>query len=51
MVKAQLAAATGQSQVIESTVDPVPYRSDEIYVQRSGKVGHDVRIHRDDEHR
>lgn len=50
MVKAQLAAATGQAQTIESTIDPVPYQADEIYVQRGGKVGHDVRIHRDDDH-
>ncbi len=48
MTKAQLAASTGIAQPIESTMEPVPYRPDEIYVQRGGKAGHDVRIHRDD---
>jgi predicted dehydrogenase len=50
MVKAQVAASTGQAQTIESTIDPVPYRPDDIYVQRGGKVGHDIRVrrHRDD---
>lgn len=50
MVKAQLAASSGQAQTIDSTIDPVPYRPDDIYVQRGGKVGHDIRIrrHRDD---
>ena len=50
MVKAQLAASTGQAQTIDSTTDSVPYRPDDIYVQRGGKVGHDLRVrrHRDD---
>lgn len=48
MVKAQVAASTGMAQTIESTTEPIPYRPEEIYVQRGGKVGHDVRIHRDD---
>ena len=50
MVKAQLAASTGQAQTIDSTIDAVPYRADDIYVQRGGKVGHDIRVrrHRDD---
>lgn len=50
MVKAQLAASSGMAQTIESTVEPIPYAPEEIYVQRGGKVGHDVRIHRDDDH-
>ena len=50
MVKAQLAATSGVTQTVSSTVGPVPYDPAEIYVQRSGKVGHDYRIrrHRDD---
>ena len=50
MTKAQIAATTGEAQMISSTVDPVPYDVDAIYVQRGGKVGHDYRIrrHRED---
>ena len=50
MVKAQLAAASGEAQTVSSTVDPLPYDPGTIYVQRGGKVGHDYRIrrHRDD---
>ncbi|MDE0495588.1 MAG: Gfo/Idh/MocA family oxidoreductase [Acidimicrobiaceae bacterium] len=50
MVKAQVAAASGETQTVSSTVDPLPYDPGEIYVQRGGKVGHDYRIrrHRDD---
>ncbi|MYA85394.1 MAG: Gfo/Idh/MocA family oxidoreductase [Acidimicrobiaceae bacterium] len=50
MVKARLAAVSGETQAVSSTVDPVPYDPEAIYVQRGGKVGHDYRIrrHRDD---
>ncbi len=50
MVKAQLAASSGEVQTVSSTIDPVPYDPEAIYVQRGGKVGHDYRIrrHRDD---
>ena len=46
MVKAQMAAASGETQTVSSTIDPLPYDADAIYVQRSGKVGHDHRIRR-----
>ena len=51
MVKAQLAAASGEAQTVSSTIDPLPYDPGTIYVQRGGKVGHDYRIrrHRDDQ--
>jgi predicted dehydrogenase len=50
MVKAQVAASSGVAQAIDSTFDGIPYRTDDIYVQRGGKVGHDIRIrrHRED---
>ena len=50
MDKAQLAAASGETQTVSSTVEPLPYDPDAIYVQRGGKAGHDYRIrrHRDD---
>ena len=50
MLKAQLAASSGATQTVLSTVDPLPYDPEAIYVQRGGKVGHDNRIrrHRDD---
>ena len=50
MVKAQLAATSSETQTVSSTIDPVPYDPQAIYVQRGGKVGHDYRIrrHRDD---
>lgn len=50
MIKAQEAARSGVAQTIDSTFDGIPYQVDDIYVQRGGKVGHDIRIrrHRDD---
>ena len=50
MVKAQLAAASGETQEVSSRIGPLPYDPDAIYVQRGGKTGHDYRIrrHRDD---
>ena len=44
MVKAQLTAALGDTQTMLSTVSVLPYDPDAIYVQRSGRVGHDYRI-------
>ena len=51
MVKARVAAETGRAETIESSAPAVPYDTASIYVQRSGKMGHDVRIRRHaDEH-
>ncbi len=46
MVKAQLAAVSGQAQDVDSRIDPLPYEPEAIYVQRGGKTGHDDRIRR-----
>jgi predicted dehydrogenase len=46
MNKAEIAATTGQTQNISSRIDAVPYESDAIYIQRSGKISHDSRIRR-----
>ena len=50
MVKARVAAVSGETQAVSSTIEPVPYDPEAIYVQRGGKVGHDYRIrrHRDE---
>jgi predicted dehydrogenase len=49
MTKAREAAVTGRTQEITSRSPAVPYDPSSIYVQRSGKGGHDVRIRRHDE--
>ncbi len=49
MTKAREAAITGRTQEIASRSPAVPYDPSSIYVQRGGKVGHDVRIRRHDE--
>ncbi len=49
MTKARIAAVTGQTQDVTSKAPAVPYDRDEIYVQRGGKMGHDVRIRRHDD--
>lgn len=46
MAKAEVAASTGFTQEISSRVGRLPYDADAIYVQRSGKIGHDSRIRR-----
>ena len=46
MAKARIAAETGQAQTIESEAPEVPYDPASIYVQPTGKIGHDVRIRR-----
>ncbi len=49
MTKARIAAETGQTQAIDSRAPTVPYDAASIYVQRTGKMGHDVRIRRHDD--
>lgn len=49
MTKARVAAETGVAQEIVSRAPAVPYDDEAIYVQRGGKMGHDVRIRRHDD--
>ena len=49
MTKARLAAVTGKTQDVASRAPAVPYDTEAIYVQRGGKMGHDVRIRRHDD--
>jgi hypothetical protein len=49
MTKARLAAVTGETQAVASRAPAVPYDTEAIYVQRGGKMGHDVRIRRHDD--
>jgi predicted dehydrogenase len=49
MIKAGVAASTGQTQEISSRVEPLSYRAAELDAAHSGGPSHDTRIHRDED--